>query len=129
MGINLHILHPLASPLIPHSTGHTSVRTPVCASLPRFDLWPLSSGLSRLDPWSNPFPPSRFSPPCIGGQNLSLEPLPVWEVASFLDGQGPLYFWYRNVPHRGYYVQGWQKSRIYADFIFTTTGGDKKDNR
>jgi hypothetical protein len=27
------------------------------------------------------------------------------EVASFLDEQGPLYFWYRNVPHRGYYVQ------------------------
>jgi type III restriction enzyme len=42
------------------------------------------------------------------------------EVASFLDGQSRLYFWYRNIPHHGYYVQGWQKSRIYADFIFTT---------
>lgn len=42
------------------------------------------------------------------------------EVASFLDEQSQLYFWYRNIPHRGYYVQGWQKSRIYADFIFTT---------
>ena len=53
------------------------------------------------------------------------------EVASFLDGQSQLYFWYRNIPHHGYYVQGWQKSRIYADFIFTTqvTGNGKKDYR
>ncbi len=51
------------------------------------------------------------------------------EVASFLDEQGPLYFWYRNVPHRGYYVQGWQKPRIYADFIFTSRGGDQADFR
>jgi type III restriction enzyme len=52
-------------------------------------------------------------------------------VASFLDGQSQLYFWYRNIPHHGYYVQGWQKSRIYADFIFTTqvTGSGKKDYR
>ena len=47
------------------------------------------------------------------------------EVASFLDEQSRLYFWYRNIPHYGYYVQGWQKSRIYADFIFTTSGGGK----
>ena len=53
------------------------------------------------------------------------------EVASFLDGQSQLYFWYRNIPHHGYYVQGWQKSRIYADFIFTTqlTGNGNKDYR
>jgi type III restriction enzyme len=44
------------------------------------------------------------------------------EVASFLDEQSRLYFWYRNIPHHGYYVQGWQKSRIYADFIFTADG-------
>ncbi len=47
------------------------------------------------------------------------------EVASFLDEQSHLYFWYRNIPHYGYFVQGWQKSRIYADFIFTTNGGGK----
>ncbi len=51
------------------------------------------------------------------------------EVASFLDEQSHLYFWYRNIPHYGYYVQGWQKSRIYADFIFTLHGGDKSDFR
>ena len=47
------------------------------------------------------------------------------EVASFLDEQSHLYFWYRNIPHYGYFVQGWQKSRIYADFIFTTNSGAK----
>lgn len=53
------------------------------------------------------------------------------EVASFLDEQSQLYFWYRNIPRQGYYVQGWQKSRIYADFIFTAlgAGGGKKDYR
>jgi len=53
------------------------------------------------------------------------------EVASFLDEQSRLYFWYRNIPHHGYYVQGWQKSRVYADFIFTTdrAGANKKDYR
>ena len=51
------------------------------------------------------------------------------EVASFLDEQSHLYFWYRNIPHHGYYVQGWQKSRIYADFIFTLHADDKTDYR
>jgi type III restriction enzyme len=51
------------------------------------------------------------------------------DVASFLDEQSPLYFWYRNIPHRGYYVQGWQKPRIYADFIFTTNGTGEPDYR
>jgi len=51
------------------------------------------------------------------------------EVASFLDEQSRLYFWYRNIPRRGHYVQGWQKPRIYADFIFTTNAGDKRDYR
>ena len=46
-----------------------------------------------------------------------------------MDEQSQLYFWYRNIPHHGYYVQGWQKSRIYADFIFTLHAGDKADYR
>ena len=51
------------------------------------------------------------------------------DVASFLDEQSRLYFWYRNIPRRDYYVQGWQKSRIYADFVFTTRDDDPKDFR
>lgn len=41
-------------------------------------------------------------------------------VATFLEAQQPLYFWYRNRPRQDYFVQGWQPNRIYADFIFTT---------
>jgi len=68
---------------------------------------------TRLD--GNQFELNLFDPVPLDTLN-SLE----HEVASFLDGQSQLYFWYRNIPHHGYYVQGWQKSRIYADFIFTT---------
>ena len=51
------------------------------------------------------------------------------EVATFLDGQSQLYFWYRNIPHGGYYVQGWHRSRIYADFVYTTVGEGKSNYR
>lgn len=79
---------------------------------------------TRLD--GNQFTLNLFDPVPLDSLN-SLE----HEVASFLDQQSKLYFWYRNVPLRGYYVQGWQKPRIYADFIFTTQDDDKpgKDYR
>lgn len=41
------------------------------------------------------------------------------KVAWYLDDQDKLLFWYRNVPKSDYGVQGWQKHRVYADFIFT----------
>lgn len=79
---------------------------------------------TRLD--GNQFELNLFDPVTTDSLN-SLER----DVASFLDEQSQLYFWYRNIPHHGYYVQGWQKSRIYADFIFTThaAANDKKDYR
>jgi len=77
---------------------------------------------TRLD--GNQFEMNLFDPVPADAMN-SLER----EVASFLDEQSQLYFWYRNIPHYGYYVQGWQKLRIYADFIFTTHGGDRSDFR
>ena len=40
-------------------------------------------------------------------------------VATFLDRQERLFFWYRNRARKDYYVQGWKRGRIYADFIFT----------
>ncbi len=49
------------------------------------------------------------------------------EVATFLEEQGRLYFWYRNLPLKDYFVQGWQRSRIFADFIFTVREGAKGD--
>jgi type III restriction enzyme len=44
-------------------------------------------------------------------------------VAAFLDTQEQLFFWYRNRSRHDYFVQGWQRHRIYADFIFTTARG------
>ena len=41
------------------------------------------------------------------------------KVATYLDQQERLFFWYRNRARRDYYVQGWKRGRIYADFIFT----------
>lgn len=44
-------------------------------------------------------------------------------VATFLDAQEQLFFWYRNRSRHDYFVQGWQPHRIYADFIFTSSRG------
>jgi type III restriction enzyme len=41
------------------------------------------------------------------------------QVAWYLDDQNKLFFWYRNIPKQDYFVQGWRKSRVFADFIFT----------
>jgi len=40
-------------------------------------------------------------------------------VAWYLDNQDRLLFWFRNIPKQDYYVQGWRRGRVYADFIFT----------
>lgn len=40
-------------------------------------------------------------------------------AAWYLEDQQKLLFWYRNVPRQDYFVQGWQKNKIYPDFIFT----------
>ncbi len=44
------------------------------------------------------------------------------KVATYLDQQARLFFWYRNRPRKDYYVQGWKPRRIYADFIVTLQG-------
>ncbi|MCL4318827.1 MAG: restriction endonuclease subunit R, partial [Firmicutes bacterium] len=38
-------------------------------------------------------------------------------VALYLDKQEKLLWWWRNIARQNYYVQGWQKHKIYADFI------------
>ena len=40
-------------------------------------------------------------------------------VASWIDGQERLYFWYRNRARKDYFVQGWKRDRIYPDFLWT----------
>jgi len=49
-------------------------------------------------------------------------------VAWYLEGQKKLFFWYRNRSRRDYSIQGWQKYKIYPDFIFTATDSEKKDD-
>ena len=41
------------------------------------------------------------------------------KVATYLDNQERLFFWYRNRARHDYFVQGWKRGRIFADFIFT----------
>ena len=41
------------------------------------------------------------------------------KVATYLDQQARLFFWYRNRARKDYYVQGWKPRRIYSDFIVT----------
>ena len=46
------------------------------------------------------------------------------KVATCLDKQARLFFWYRNRPRQDYFVQGWKPRRIYADFVFTLKPDD-----
>ena len=38
------------------------------------------------------------------------------KVATYLDKQERLFFWYRNRTRRDYYVQRWKRHPIFADF-------------
>ena len=50
-------------------------------------------------------------------------------IAWYLDNQDKLFFWYRNIPKQDYGVQGWRKSRVFADFIFTDKSNGNGFNR
>ena len=41
------------------------------------------------------------------------------KVATYLDQQARLFFWYRNRARKDYFVQAWKPQKIYADFIVT----------
>ncbi len=45
-------------------------------------------------------------------------------VATYLDRQERLFFWYRNRARKDYFVQGWKRGRIYADFVFTLSADE-----
>lgn len=49
-------------------------------------------------------------------------------VAIYLDEQGKLLWWYRNLSRQDYYVQGWKKHKIYPDFVFTDTDDKKQED-
>ena len=46
------------------------------------------------------------------------------KVATYLDQQARLFFWYRNRARKDYFVQGWKPRRIYADFIVALRDGE-----
>ena len=50
------------------------------------------------------------------------------KVATYLDQQERLFFWYRNRARKDYYVQGWKPGKIYADFIFTLRSDEPDTN-
>ena len=50
------------------------------------------------------------------------------KVATYLDKQARLFFWYRNRARRDYFVQGWKPGKIYADFIMTLKPDDQEAN-
>ena len=50
------------------------------------------------------------------------------KVATCLDKQARLFFWYRNRARQDYFVQGWRPGRIYADFVFTLEADDPDAN-
>lgn len=60
----------------------------------------------------------------VENENFNIEER---SVALYLDGQEKLLWWYRNLSRQDYYIQGWRKSKIYPDFIFTQIGGKKDD--
>lgn len=87
----------------------------------QFNRLPKSQTISALEPRAN-----RDTTNAQFELNL-FEPMPAAvfnpferSVATFLDTQTQLYFWYRNRSRHDYFVQGWKPNRIYADFIFTT---------
>ena len=49
-------------------------------------------------------------------------------VATYLDRQARLFFWYRNRARKDYFVQGWKPRRIYADFIVTLRDDQPPDD-
>jgi type III restriction enzyme len=43
------------------------------------------------------------------------------DVAVQLDGEAAVTWWHRNVAKSGYGLQGWQRQKIYPDFIFASS--------
>ncbi len=50
------------------------------------------------------------------------------EIVYFLDKQEDLFCWYRNISRNGYDIQGWQRHKIYPDFIFAKNNNQANDN-
>lgn len=49
-------------------------------------------------------------------------------VAIYLDEQEQLLWWYRNRVRKDFHIQGWQRNKIYPDFIAAKSSKAKKDD-
>ena len=49
------------------------------------------------------------------------------KVATYLDQQARLFFWYRNRSRKDYYVQAWKPRRVYADFVLALKADERDD--
>lgn len=49
-------------------------------------------------------------------------------VAIYLDGQEQLLWWYRNRVRKDFHIQGWQRYKIYPDFIVANKSKAEKDD-
>ena len=49
---------------------------------------------------------------------------PERDVAVYLDSEGTLKWWHRNVARSQYSMQGWRRDKIYPDFIFAVERRD-----
>ncbi|MCZ2129006.1 MAG: DEAD/DEAH box helicase family protein [Bacteroidia bacterium] len=49
-------------------------------------------------------------------------------VAIYLDEQEQLLWWYRNRVRKDFHIQGWQRNKIYPDFIAAKSSKTKKDD-
>lgn len=63
---------------------------------------------------------SLFSP-LYGGDFSSADER---EIAVYLDADRALTWWHRNVARSHYALQGWQREKIYPDFIFAVQHGE-----
>ncbi|CAN5458103.1 hypothetical protein BH10PSE16_BH10PSE16_23970 [soil metagenome] len=67
-----------------------------------------------------PLKSSLFAPLYAGDFSSSDER----EIAVYLDADHALTWWHRNVARSHYAVQGWQREKIYPDFIFAVQYGE-----
>ena len=82
------------------------------------------SAPQMADPKSGlPLQKSLFAPAYKGDMNDQEA-----DFACYADGQAAIEWWHRNVAKRDYYsLQGWQKNKVYPDFLFAyQTGGGKR---
>lgn len=91
--------------------------------------------------WRMPFVAETFEPvgaqqlPCNDGYELrrslfsliysgDFSSADERDIAVYLDGDKALTWWHRNVARSHYALQGWQREKIYPDFIFAVQHGE-----